>query len=192
MKKPFGFIASLCLAGAAVYAVPVLATQENPAPAPAPTAAPAATLTPGTKVLDSAGEVVGTIVQAEGGRVAVAVGNNGIVVPAGAFVQTNKGPALNVTKAKLVASVAAAAKENAAALNKELKVGANVSSAGGNAVLGQVKAVADDSAVLATGQGDVTLPRSVLFATKTGLAANMSADQFAAAVAKAKGAAPNP
>lgn len=189
MKKPFGFIASLCLAGAAFHAGPVLATQENPAPAPAPAAAPAATLTPGTKVLDSAGEVVGTIVQAEGGRVAVAVGNNGIVVPANAFIQTNKGPALNVTKAKLVASVAA--KENAAALDKELKVGANVSSAGGNNVLGQVKAVADDSAVLATGQGDVTLPRSVLFATKTGLAANMSAEQFAAAVAKAKGAAPS-
>ena len=85
----------------------------------------------------------------------------------------------------------AAAKENAAALDKELKVGANVSSAGGNNVLGQVKAVADDSAVLATGHGDVTVPRSVLFATKTGLAANMSAEQFAAAVAKAKGAAPS-
>ncbi len=189
MKKPFGFIASLCLAGAAFHAGPVLATQDSSAPAPA--AAPAATLTPGTKVLDSAGEVVGTIVQAEGGRVAVAVGNNGIVVPAGAFIQTDKGPALNVTKAKLVASVTAAAKENAAALDKELKVGANVSSAGGNNVLGQVKAVADDSAVLATGQGDVTVPRSVLFATKTGLAANMSAEQFAAAVAKAKGAAPS-
>ncbi len=186
MKKPFGFIASLCLAGAAVHGAPALATQGNPAP----TAAPAATLTPGTKVRDSAGEVVGTIMQVEGGRVAVAVGNNGIVVPANAFMQTDNGPALNVTKAQLVASVQQAAQENAAALDKELKVGANVSSAGGNSVLGQVKAVNADSAVLATGTGDVTLPRSLLFATKTGLAANLSGKQFAAAVAKAKGAAP--
>ena len=101
MKKPFGFIASLCLAGAAVHGAPALATQGNPAP----TAAPAATLTPGTKVRDSAGEVVGTIMQVEGGRVAVAVGNNGIVVPANAFMQTDNGPALSVTKAQLVASV---------------------------------------------------------------------------------------
>lgn len=194
MTKPFGFIASLCLAGAAFHAAPVLAAQDNPAPAPAPTAAPsaapAATLTPGTKVHDAAGEVVGTIVQVEGGRVAVAVGNNGIVVPANAFMQTNKGPALNVPKAELVASVQKAARDNAAALDKELKVGANVSSAGGNSVLGQVKAVNTDSAVLATGKGDVTMPRSMLFATKTGLAANMSGKQFAAAVAQAKGAAP--
>ncbi|OHD05815.1 hypothetical protein [Sphingopyxis sp. RIFCSPHIGHO2_12_FULL_65_19] len=186
MKKPFGFIALLCLAGTAVYGAPVLAAPGNPAP----TAAPASMLTPGTKVHDSAGEVVGTIVQVEGGRVAVAVGNNGIVVPANAFVQTGKGPALNVTKAELVASVQQAAQKNAAALDKELKVGANVSSAGGNSVLGQVKAVNADAAVLATGKGDVTLPRSMLFATKTGLAANLSGKQFAAAVAKAKGAAP--
>ena len=186
MKKPFGFIASLYLAGTAVYGAPVLAAPGTPAP----TAAPAATLTPGTKVHDSAGEVVGTIVQVEGGRVAVAVGNNGILVPANAFVQTGKGPALNVTKAELVASVQQAAQKNAAALDKELKVGANVSSAGGNSVLGQVKAVNADAAVLATGKGDVTLPRSMLFATKTGLAANLSGKQFAAAVAKAKGAAP--
>ena len=68
--------------------------------------------------------------QVEGGRVAVAVGNNGIVVPANAFMQTDNGPALSVTKAQLVASVQQAAQENAAALDKELKVGANVSSAG--------------------------------------------------------------
>ncbi|MBW8296010.1 hypothetical protein [Sphingopyxis sp.] len=187
MKKPFGFIASLCLAGAVVYAGPALAVQANPAPTPAP--APAASLTTGTNVHDSAGEVVGKIAQVEGGKVAVAVGDRGIVVPANAFVQTPKGPALNVTKAKLLASVAQAARENDAAVGAALKVGADVRSAGGSAVLGQVKAVAADSALLTTGAGDVTVPRSVLFVSNAGLATTLSAQQFATAVAQSKAAA---
>ena len=58
MKKPFGFIVSLCLAGAAVNAGSAIAAQGNASPTPA---APAASLTPGTNVHDSAGEVIGKI-----------------------------------------------------------------------------------------------------------------------------------
>jgi hypothetical protein len=187
MKKPFGFVATLC----ALCALPMTASA---ALAQQPAAVqPVASVAPGAKVYDNAGQQVGTVAQVAGDKVAVAVGNNGIVVPLQALVQTEKGPALNVSKAELISSVEQSVKENAAALNTVLKVGADVRSAGGSKVLGTVKQVGDNSATLATAAGDVKMPRNVLFVSKAGLAANLTAGQFDEAVRNSKASsAPQP
>lgn len=176
MKKPFGFVATLCALGAVPMAGSTALAQQPAA------VQPVTSIAPGAKVYDNAGQQVGTVAQVAGDKVAVAVGNNGIVVPLQALVQTEKGPALNASKAKIVASVEQSVKENAAALNTALKVGAEVRSAGGSKVLGTVKQVGANTATLATAAGDVKMPRNVLFVSKAGLAANLTAGQFDEAV----------
>ncbi|QDX26131.1 hypothetical protein FPZ54_08920 [Sphingomonas suaedae] len=182
MKKPLGFIAALCAAAAGPVFAPSTLAQESVAPAPL------SSLVPGKKVYDNAGEQLGTVAHVDGDKVAVKVGNTGIVVPAGAFVQTDQGPALNVAKASLIQSVQQAAKENAAALNFALKVGADVRSAGGSTVLGTVAEVGENSATLSTAEGPIKMRRDVLFVSKAGLAANLTAAQFAEAVRQSKAA----
>lgn len=182
MKKPFGFAATLCALGAVPIAASAAVSQQPVA------AQPAASIAPGAKVYDNAGQQVGTVAQVSGDKVAVAIGNNGIIVPRQAFIQTQNGLALNVAKAELIASVEQSVKENAAALNSALKTGAEVRSAGGSKVLGTVTKVGENSATLATATGNVKMPRNLLFVSDAGLAANLTAAQFDEAVSQSKAA----
>ncbi|MDR7062459.1 MULTISPECIES: hypothetical protein [unclassified Sphingopyxis] len=186
MEKPFGFVATLCALGAVPIAAASALAQQSAS------MQPVASIAPGAKVYDNAGQQVGTVAQIAGDKVAVAVGNNGIVVPLQALVQTEKGPALNASKAEILASVEQSVKENAAALNSALKAGAEVHSAGGSKVLGTVKQVGDNSATLATTAGDVKIPRNLLFVSKAGLATNLTAGQFEEAVRKSLAASAPP
>src|SRR3546814_17826674 len=76
MSKPSGLLAALCLLGVTLSAGQAARAQE---------AAPAASLTPGTKVYDQDGQEVGQIVKVSGDKVAVAIDGNGLVVPKDAF-----------------------------------------------------------------------------------------------------------
>jgi hypothetical protein len=178
MTKPLGLAALLCLTAAALPLAPAAAAQSG-------TAVPATALTPGTKVYDSAGEPVGTVAKVSGDKIAVAIDGNGLVVPRDAFVQTDKGPALKATKAKILA-VLNEAERDAEAVEAALKVGAEVRSADGAAVLGKVKAVTPQGAVMSTEQGDITMPRAAFFLSKSGLAAKVTAKQFADGVKQAR------
>src|SRR3546814_6392127 len=89
MSKPSGLLAALCLLGVTLSAGQAARAQE---------AAPAASLTPGTKVYDQDGQEVGQIVKVSGDKVAVAIDGNGLVVPKDAFMKGKKGPALKAPK----------------------------------------------------------------------------------------------
>ena len=168
----------LSLSAAALAANPAHAVQEGSAVA-------ASELAPGAKVFDADGEEVGTVAKVSGDKVAVAIEGNGLVVPRGAFVQTEKGPALKATKAKILA-VLHEAERDAAAVDAALKVGADVRSADGAAVLGKIKALTPQGALMSTGEGDITMPRAAFFLAKSGLAVKVTAAQFAEGVKKAR------
>jgi len=176
MSKPSRLLAALCLAGAALPAGAAAQAQE---------AAPAASLTPGTKVYDQNGEEVGHIGKVAEDRVAVVIDGNGLVVPKDAFVKSSKGPALRAPKAKILA-VLKEAETDAAAVDGALKPGADVYSADGAAVLGKVKALAPQGAVLATSAGNITMPRAAFFLSKKGLAVKVNEKQFVEGVKSAR------
>jgi len=176
MSKPSGLLAALCLAGAAMSAGHAARAQET---------ASAASLVPGTKVYDQDGQEVGQIVKVSGDKVAVAIDGNGLVVPTDAFVKGRKGPALKAPKAKILA-VLKEAEADAAAVDGALKPGAEVRSADGTAVLGKVKAVAPQGAVLTTGEGDITMPRAAFFLSQKGLAVKVTEKQFVEGVKAAR------
>lgn len=169
---------ALSLSAAVLAASPAQAVQKSGAVA-------ATELTPGTKVYDVDGKEVGTVAKVSGDKVAVAIEGNGLVVPRAAFVRTDKGPALKATKAKILA-VLHEAERDAAAVDAALKVGAEVRSADGAAVLGKIKAITPQGAVMTTGEGDITMPRAAFFLAKSGLAVKVTAAQFAEGVKKAR------
>lgn len=176
MAKHFGLITALCLAGAALVAGPAALAQE---------AAPATSLTTGTKVYDQNGEEVGQIAKVSGDRVAVSIDGNGLVVPKSAFVKGGKGPALKAPKAKILA-VLRQAEADAAAVGGALKPGAEVRSADGAAVLGKVTALAPQGAVLSTREGNITMPRAAFFLSDKGLAVKVNERQFLEGVKAAR------
>lgn len=154
-------------------------------PEPAQEAAPAASLATGVKVYDQNGEEVGQIAKVSGDRVAVSIDGNGLVVPKNAFVKGAKGPALKAPKAKILA-VLRQAEADAAAVDGALKPGAEVRSADGAAVLGKVTAMAPQGAVLATSEGNITMPRAAFFLSDKGLAMKVDEAQFLAGVRAAR------
>ncbi|MGQ2957749.1 MAG: hypothetical protein ACT6QT_17540 [Sphingopyxis sp.] len=180
MHKSFGPIAALFLASAILLAGPAAQAQAQ-APAPAP----AASLVVGAKVYDQNGEEVGQIAKVSGDRVAVSIDGNGLVVPKNAFVKSAKGPALKAPKEKIVA-VLRQAEADAAAVDGALKPGAEVRSADGAAVLGKVTAMASQGAVLATSEGNITMPRAAFFLSERGLAMKVNEKQFLAGVRAAR------
>lgn len=177
MPKSFRLLAALCLAGAGLSVVPGALAQEKAA---------AASLTPGTKVYDQNGEEVGQIGKVADDRVAVVIDGNGLVVPKDAFVKGAKGPALQAPKAKILA-VLKEAESDAAAVDGALKPGADVYSADGAAVLGKVKTIAPQGAVLTTSEGNITMPRAAFFLSKKGLAVKVNQKQFVEGVRSARG-----
>lgn len=181
MSKPSGLLAGLCLAASALGAIPAAQSQQ---------VAPATSLNPGTKVYDERGAEVGQIVKISGDKVAVAIGGSGLVVSKNDFVKGEKGPALKAPKEKILA-VLKEAEADATAVDGALKPGAEVRSADGAAVLGTVKSVAPQGALLATSEGNITMPRAAFFLSKKGLAVKVNQKQFVegvkAARAKKKG-----
>lgn len=173
MPKPSGLFAALCLAGVALSAA---RAQEAPPPA---------SLAPGTKVYDQDGEEVGQIVRVTGDKVAVSIGGSGLVVPKDAFLDTRKGPALKAPKAKILA-VLKEAEADAAAVDGALKPGAEVRSADGAAVLGRVKEIVAQGAVLITSAGNITMPRAAFFLSEKGLAVKVNEKQFVEGVQAAR------
>ncbi|MBB6425225.1 hypothetical protein [Sphingopyxis sp. JAI128] len=176
MSKPSGLLAGLCLAAPAFVVTSSVQAQQ---------VAPAASLTPGTKVYDERGEEVGQIVKIAGDKVAVAVGGSGLVVSKSDFLKTAKGPALKAPKEKILA-VLKEAEADAAAVDGALKPGAEVRSADGAAILGTVKAVAPQGAVLTTGEGNITIPRAAFFLSQKGLAVKVNQKQFVEGVKAAR------
>lgn len=176
MSNPSGLLAGLCLAASALVGIPAAQAQQS---------APAASLTPGMKVYDEGGAEVGQIVKIAGDKVAVAVGGSGLVVSKGDFLQTAKGPALKAPKEKILA-VLKEAEADAAAVDGALKPGAEVRSADGAAVLGRVKALAPQGAVLATSEGNIAMPRAAFFLSKKGLAVKVNQKQFVEGVKAAR------
>ncbi|MGV7121243.1 hypothetical protein [Sphingopyxis sp. 550A] len=176
MFKPSAALIALCLAGLAPLAA---------SPACAQGAAAAASLTPGTKVYDQNGEEVGQIVKVAGDKVAVAIDGNGLVVPKDAFVKSAKGPALKAPKAKILA-VLKEAEADAAAVDGALKPGAAVRSADGAAVLGKIKEIVAQGAVLTTSEGNITMPRAAFFLSDKGLAVKVNEKQFIEGVRAAR------
>src|SRR3546814_20563138 len=83
MSKPSGLLAALCLLGVTLSACQAARAQE---------AAPAASLTPGTKVYDQDGQAVGQFVKVSCCKVAVATAAKGLVVPKDSFFTGNKEP----------------------------------------------------------------------------------------------------
>lgn len=147
--------------------------------------ASSASLVAGAKVYDQNGEEVGQIAKVSGDRVAVSIDGNGLVVPKNAFVKSAKGPALKAPKAKIVA-VLRQAEADAAAVDGALKPGAEVRSADGAAVLGKVTSIAAQGAILATKEGNITMPRAAFFLSEKGLAVKVNETQFLSGVRAAR------
>lgn len=185
MRRFAGFIATLSLGAAAVVATPAIAQDA---------AAATVELSAGTKVYDSEGAELGTVISAEGANVVVDLGaGKQVTLPGNAFGQLEKGPTIGATKAQVVAAVDQAEAGSEAKLTAALQPGADVRSAHGSAIVGQVKLVEADGVVLTTPNGDVKLPRSAFFVGQAGLATSFTAEEFAAAVAQATAAsAPQP
>lgn len=180
MRRFAGFIATLSLGAAAVVATPAIAQDA---------VAATVELSAGTKVYDSEGAELGTVISAEGANVVVDLGaGKQVTLPGNAFGQLEKGPTIGATKAQVVAAVDQAEAGSEAKLTAALQPGADVRSAHGSAVVGQVKLAEADGVVLATPTGDVKLPRNAFFVGQAGLATSFTAEQFAAAVAQATAA----
>ena len=176
MPKLFVQLAALYVAIMAPLATPTALAQE---------AAPSASLVAGAKVYDQNGEEVGQIAKVSGDRVAVSIDGNGLVVSKNAFVKSAKGPALKAPKAKIIA-VLRQAETDAAAVDGALKPGAEVRSADGAAVLGKVTSIAAQGAVLATKEGNITMPRAAFFLSDKGLAVKANEAQFLSGVRAAR------
>lgn len=183
MRQFASFLTSLSLGMAVVSAAPAMAQTANQAAAKV-------NLAPGTTVYDSEGAEIGKISAAAGANVTVSmVGSRSVTLPGNAFAATDKGPAITITLAQLTAAVDKMAADRKAALDAALQPGVDVRSAGGTAIVGKVKLVDADGAVVTTPAGDVRLPRAAFFMSQAGLATSFTADQFTAAVAEAKAAA---
>lgn len=177
MRKYAGLFTSLALGMTFAASTPALAQQ-------APAAA-GVNLAPGTTVYDSEGVAIGPIVSAEGGNVVVTVGDKPAALPANAFMQTDKGPAITLTLAQLNAALEQQAAALDAQLTAALQPGTDIHSVQGKAVVGKVKSADAEGVIVATAQGDVRLPRKAFFVAAQGLTTSFTAEQFTAAITEA-------
>src|SRR3546814_20424227 len=86
-----------------------------------------------------------------------------VTLPANAFTQGDKGPAITITLAQLTAAIDKAAADNAAALTSALQSGADIRSAGGTAILGQVKLVHATGLIVTPPPRQVQQPQNPFF-----------------------------
>lgn len=181
MRKRASIISSLSLALAVAAAAPAVAQDDA--------VAAAIDLSPGTVIYDSTGAELGTVKDKADDNVIVAVGDRSVTLPAAAFGQTEKGPALGLTLADMNAALDKMAADADAALAAALQPGTDVRSADGAAVLGKVKAADAGSVVVGAAGGDLKIPRNAFFMSQAGLAVSFTAEQFATAQQQAGQAA---
>ncbi|MBO9713836.1 hypothetical protein [Sphingomonas sp.] len=178
--KLFATTAGLALALGAPTAA--LAQDAAAPPAQAEAKGPEA----GATVYDPQGNEAGTIVSISGNVAVFSTGTNQLGIPLDRFGKSPKGPTIALTKPQLDALAEQAKTETAAKVRAKLTPGAEVRGSNG-AVLAKVKGSAGDNVTLTAENGgrDVQVPISGLAADDMGLTINMTAEQFAAAVAAA-------
>lgn len=170
----------LCLAASSA----TIATAQAQAPA----ATAAAQVKTGTKVFDTSGGEVGTIDAVNGDVAVVSTGTNKVSIPMASFGAGANGPVLAMTKTQLDAAAGEAAAKSAEAAKAALKPGAEVRGSAGT-VVGTVKSLDGEFAVVTTPKGDVRLPTKLFGMGATGLAIGMSAAEFDQAVTAATASA---
>ncbi|WP_226895889.1 hypothetical protein [Polymorphobacter sp. PAMC 29334] len=163
----------LCLA------IPVVAMAQTPAPASA-----AAQVKAGAKVFDTSGGEVGTIDAVNGDVAVVTTGTNKVSIPTASFGAGAAGPVLAMTKVQLDAAASAAAAKSAEAAKAALKPGTEVHGSAGT-VIGTVKALDGEFAMVTTPKGDVRLPTTLFGMAASGLTIGMSSAEFDKAVSAA-------
>lgn len=152
------------------------------ASAPAATT-PAAAVTTGAKVVDTAGAPVGTIESVANGVATLSTGAAKVNVPIASFAAGASGPVIAMTKTEIEAKAA----EATTAVT--IAVGASVMDSAG-AKVGTVKAVNGDMITVASASASAQLPKASFAKGDTGLVIGMTAAQFDAAAKAAGGAKP--
>ena len=152
----------------------------------AQTPAPAAQVAAGATVYDTAGATLGTIASVDGTDAIIDTGANKLVIPLASFGAGANGPVLAATKAQLDGAAVEAATTAKAALMAKLVPGAEVRGEAGQAVIGTVKSVSGELVLVATPDAEVNVPAASFKAGPTGILLQMSAGDFAKAVAATK------
>jgi len=174
-------------------ATPAASAPTSSTPAAGSTAAPAAapstaSITAGTKVLDTAGNTAGTIESVDGDYVVLATAKSKVRLPKTSFAMAASGPVIAMTAAQIDAAAAQAAPAaQAAAAKPNVAAGAAVGDTQGGSV-GTVASVDGQVAtVTLAGGGKVRLPVSAFAAgSDGGLKIAMTAAQLKAAAGAAK------
>lgn len=156
------------------------ASAQAPAPAAAQVAA-------GATVYDTSGGTLGTIASVAGTDAIIDTGTSKLAIPLASFGAGANGPVLAATKAQLDGAAAEAAAATRTALMSKLVAGAEVRGQSGQTVVGSIKSVSGDLVLVTTPDGDVNVPATAFKAAPNGLLLQMSADDFAKAVAATKG-----
>lgn len=178
------FLTSFSLGLTAVTAAPALAQDTA--------AASTVDFAVGATVYDSAGQEIGPITNIDGSNVTLTVSDKMVALPKTSFSQTDKGPAITLTREQLVSWLNEQVAASGAALDAAIVAGADIRSAKGAAIVGKVKSADANGVVVATAEGDMLLPKNAFFLSDQGLATSFTAEQFAAAIAEAKAATANP
>ena len=147
----------------------------------------AAQVTAGATVYDTAGATLGTIASVEGGDAIIDTGANKLAIPLASFGAGANGPVLAATRAQLDGAAVEAATAAKTALMARLVPGAEVRGQAGQTVVGSIKSVSGDLVLVTTPDGDVNVPMTALKTGPNGLLLQMSAADFAKAVAATKG-----
>ena len=153
----------------------------------AQTPAPAAKVTAGATVYDTAGATLGTIASVEGADAIIDTGANKLAIPLASFGAGTNGPVLAATKAQLDGAAVEAATAAKTALMAKLLPGTEVRGQAGNTVVGSIKSVSGDLVLVTTPDGEVNVPATSFKAGPTGVLLQMSAEEFSKAVAATKG-----
>jgi hypothetical protein len=179
MRSITKIFAAIAISAALPIAAPAFAQD-------APTAA--SLLKAGTAIVDTAGNPVGTVDSVSGGNAIVDTGTNKIAIPAGSFGVKDRSLLLAATKEQLNGAADQAAEAAKAAVVANLVPGAQIRGDAG-IVIGSVKSVDAAGVVLVTTPGgNIGVPTAGFSNGPNGLVLNMSASDFAAAVASAKAA----
>jgi hypothetical protein len=178
-------IAALFIGAAAI---PLAASAQDASAGSAATAAPSATLSVGTKVVDPQGQEVGTISSIAGDAIVLDTGAAKATLARSSFGSGPNGPTIGMTKAQLEAAVQQAKAQASTATDSALQPGADVRSKDGQPV-GKIASVNGDNVVVDRAGGPVTLKKANFTADPQGPVLSMTAAEFESAAKAATGSA---
>jgi len=162
-------------------ATPALAQD---AAGPAATAPAPAEVAVGTQILGSDGAAIGTVARVEGELVLVTVGERTIPIPGAAIAAGEAGPTVNITRTDLVTQYDQQMAQFEAKLAAAMTEGAPVQTADGQP-LGTIQSEAEDAVVVASADGQLTLPKPLLTLDRQGsLIVRATMEQIKQAVAQ--------